>query len=74
MPKRAEQIRASLKHPIIDGDGHWMEPIPVFLEYLAEAGGPKAVDELKARWQRNAAWYYASVEERQHKQIGRAHV
>ena len=38
MTQRAEQIRAGLKHPVIDGDGHWMEPIPVFLEYLREVG------------------------------------
>jgi len=24
---RAAQIRAALSHPIIDGDGHWMESI-----------------------------------------------
>lgn len=71
MSKRAAEIRASLKHPVIDGDGHWMEPIPIFLEYLAEAGGPKAVDEMRARWHRNSAWYRASAEERQHKRMRR---
>ena len=39
MGHKAAEIRASLQHPVIDGDGHWMEPIPVFLEYLDEAGG-----------------------------------
>ena len=39
MGNRATEIRAGLSHPIIDGDGHWMEPIPVFLEYLSEVGG-----------------------------------
>ncbi|HEX6008145.1 MAG TPA: hypothetical protein VFY80_09290, partial [Burkholderiales bacterium] len=56
---RAAQIRAGLSHPIIDGDGHWLEPIPVFLEYLDEVGGSKAVDALRAYWQRNTAWYRA---------------
>ena len=37
--QRAARIRASLGHPVIDGDGHWMEPIPVFLEYLGGHGG-----------------------------------
>ena len=54
MEQRAAQIRAGLKHPVIDGDGHWMEPIPVFLEYLAEVGGSKAVDQMRANWRRNA--------------------
>ena len=39
MGNRATEICAGLSHPIIDGDGHWMEPIPVFLEYLSEVGG-----------------------------------
>jgi Amidohydrolase len=72
MSKRAAQIRVGLKHPVIDGDGHWMEPIPVFLEYLAETGGPKAVDEIRALWHRNGAWYRASAEQRQHMRLRRA--
>ena len=71
MGSRAAEIRAGLKHPVIDGDGHWMEPIPIFLEYLSEAGGPKAVDEIRARWHRNSAWYRATAEERQHKRLRR---
>ena len=38
MKSRAEEIHDGLKHPVIDGDGHWMEPIPIFLEYLSEVG------------------------------------
>jgi len=68
---RAAQIRASLGHPVIDGDGHWMEPIPVFLEYLSEVGGPKAVDAMRAYWHRNSAWYRASDAERQHRRLRR---
>ena len=30
MEHRAAEIHEGLKHPVIDGDGHWMEPIPVF--------------------------------------------
>jgi len=36
MENRAAEIHDGLKHPVIDGDGHWMEPIPIFLEYLGE--------------------------------------
>ena len=55
MEHRAAQIHAGLKHPVIDGDGHWMEPIPVFLEYLRETGGPGSVDKMRALWRRNPA-------------------
>jgi hypothetical protein len=72
MPHRAAEIRASLKHPVIDGDGHWLEPIPVFLEYLSEAGGPKAVDQIRALWRSRDAWYRATPEERQHHRLRRA--
>jgi predicted TIM-barrel fold metal-dependent hydrolase len=71
MQSRAAQIRAGLAHPVIDGDGHWMEPIPVFLEHLNEVAGAAAVDRIRAQWQRNNAWYRATWEERQHQRLRR---
>jgi predicted TIM-barrel fold metal-dependent hydrolase len=72
MDNRAEEIHARLKHPVIDGDGHWMEPIPIFLEYLNEVGGAKSVDQMKALWRGRDAWYRATPEERQHSRLRRA--
>jgi predicted TIM-barrel fold metal-dependent hydrolase len=37
-------VHARLDHPVVDGDGHWLEPIPVFEEHLDAVGGAKAVD------------------------------
>src|SRR5215212_1575363 len=71
MTNRAAQIHNELKHPVIDGDGHWMEPIPVFLEYLAETGGAKAVDTMRANWRKNDAWYRSTPEERQRNRMRR---
>ena len=34
-----EQIRAKLSHPVIDGDGHWVEYTPVFAEKIRKAVG-----------------------------------
>jgi predicted TIM-barrel fold metal-dependent hydrolase len=56
---------------VIDGDGHWMEPIPIFLEYLSEVGGAKSVDQMRAIWRRNQAWYGATPAERQHGRMRR---
>jgi predicted TIM-barrel fold metal-dependent hydrolase len=70
--ERAQQIRAGLKHPVIDGDGHWMEPIPIFLEYLREVGGPGAVDQIRTLWRRNDTWYRSTWEERHHNRLRRA--
>ncbi|MSQ52600.1 MAG: amidohydrolase [Betaproteobacteria bacterium] len=71
MEQRAAQIHAGLKHPVIDGDGHWMEPIPVFLEYLSEVGGPASVDRIRALWHRVDSWYRATGAERQHHRLRR---
>src|SRR5215204_1908143 len=72
MKNRAEEIHDSLKHPVIDGDGHWMEPIPIFLEYLSEVGGAKSVDQIRAIWHARDTWYRSNWEERQHNRTRRA--
>src|SRR5687768_17176435 len=72
MENRAAEIRDGLKHPVIDGDGHWLEPIPIFLEYLSEVGGAKSVDQIRALWRGRDAWYRATPEERQQSRLRRA--
>ncbi|HZT86587.1 MAG TPA: hypothetical protein VFA12_01375 [Stellaceae bacterium] len=42
------QIHARLKHPVVDGDGHWLEFAPVFSEQMRKAGGDKAADGFLA--------------------------
>ncbi len=71
MAQQAADIRARLGHPVIDGDGHWLEPIPVFLEYLREVGGAGAVDQVRAFWHRNSEWYRVDWAERQRKRLRR---
>ncbi len=71
MGNRAAEIHDGLKHPVIDGDGHWIEPVPVFLEYLGEVGGAAAVDQIRALWQRNQSWYRATAAERRHHRMRR---
>src|ERR1700722_15985009 len=38
------EIRARLNHPVIDGDGHWVEYDPVFAEQMRKVGGDLAAD------------------------------
>src|SRR4030081_1914043 len=71
MQHRAAQIHAELKHPVIDGDGHWMEPIPIFLEYLRELGGAESVAQMRGMWRRTDAWYRSSSQERQQTRMRR---
>ena len=39
----AAQVRAELGHPVVDGDGHWVEYYPVMTEVLRRIGGEPAV-------------------------------
>jgi len=45
---KSEKIHASLKHPVIDGDGHVIEYRPLFEDYLLEVAGR----ELTDRWRK----------------------
>jgi predicted TIM-barrel fold metal-dependent hydrolase len=53
----AVSVRAELGHPVVDADGHWLEPVPVFLDFLRDEGGPHLVDELRAFNARRHVWY-----------------
>jgi predicted TIM-barrel fold metal-dependent hydrolase len=61
-------IRASLKHPVIDADGHMLEFEPAFLDYLKEAGGPGILERYSAFCKRNTEngmrWHEMSRQER----------
>ena len=47
-----EEIRKSLKHPVIDGDGHWVEYPPVFGERMRKVVGDKGADGFIASQRR----------------------
>lgn len=67
----AAKLRAQLKHPILDCDGHWIETVPVFLEYLAQAGGPQSVDAYRKLSVERASmrWMSVTPEERLAKRL-----
>lgn len=44
----AAQVRASLGHPVVDGDGHWVEYQPVMVDALRRIGGDLAVEGFTA--------------------------
>lgn len=60
---KSAAVRAQLDHPVIDGDGHWLEPVPIFLDYLRQAGGPSMVDSF-IKQAKDTGWYDMSPEER----------
>jgi len=68
----SSEIRSRLDHPIVDADAHWLEPVPVFLEFLRDEGGTKAIDAFTELYSSlDGAWYGASQNERQARRLKR---
>jgi predicted TIM-barrel fold metal-dependent hydrolase len=60
------EIRGRLSHPILDGDGHWIEFEPAVLDYLKDVAGADIVARYRT-WQRNRSigvWYRLSPDQR----------
>jgi predicted TIM-barrel fold metal-dependent hydrolase len=64
------EIHAKLDHPVIDGDGHWVEYDPVFAERMRKVGGDKAADGFLAAMRATKDSLDMSVAERRHKRLG----
>src|SRR2546427_12108651 len=66
-------IRARLTHPVIDADGHTVEFVPAFLDYLRQGGGPKILERYGAAWEEAGwlEWYRMSWEERRDRRATR---
>jgi predicted TIM-barrel fold metal-dependent hydrolase len=64
------EIRAKLKHPIIDGDGHWVEYDPVFSEQMRKVGGDKAADGFLAAMHSTLSALQLGAAERARRRVG----
>jgi predicted TIM-barrel fold metal-dependent hydrolase len=67
---KSAAVRARLDHPVIDGDGHWLEPIPIFLDYLRDVAGPSVVDRFVKKAS-DTTWYDLPPDERMRRRIHR---
>jgi predicted TIM-barrel fold metal-dependent hydrolase len=63
------EIRAGLKHPIIDADGHWVEYTPVFAERMRKVAGDKAADGFLVSQRRIPDALSLSIAERKQRGI-----
>src|SRR5678815_3496834 len=63
------QIRSGLDHPVIDGDGHWVEFDPVFAERMRKVGGDLAADGFLAALKTTTDALSMSVAERSRRRI-----
>ncbi|MGE0825398.1 MAG: amidohydrolase family protein [Candidatus Binatia bacterium] len=60
----AATVRARLRHPIIDADGHWLECGPVVREQLKRIGGDRAVEGFSTFQSQVTAQLSTTVTER----------
>src|SRR5215207_4580832 len=63
------EVRAGLKHAIIDADGHWIEYNPVFAERMRKLAGDKAADGFLASQRRIPDALNLSIAERKQRGI-----
>src|SRR5436853_6419758 len=59
-----EETRKKISHPIIDGDGHWIEDTPVFAEKMRKVVGDKGADGFIASQRRIPAARSKTIEQR----------
>jgi hypothetical protein len=64
-------VRARLKHPVIDSDGHTVEFEPAVLEYLKQVAGTTMVKRYQAGWD-VFGWYQMTPQERRDHRATRA--
>ena len=67
--RTATDIRSHLDHPVIDGDGHWVEFDPVFSERVRKVGGDKAGDGFNAAMKTTVDALSMTVAERKRRRV-----
>jgi hypothetical protein len=68
--KTPEQVRSKIDHPIVDGDGHWVEYDPVFSDKMRKVGGDLAADGFLKAMGTTRESLSLSPAERRHKRLG----
>ena len=63
------EVRSGLNHPIIDGDGHWVEYTPVFAERMRKVAGDKAAEGFLASARRIPDALKLSIAERKQRGV-----
>jgi predicted TIM-barrel fold metal-dependent hydrolase len=65
---KSAQVRARLKHPVVDSDGHTVEFQPAFFDCLHEVAGPEIAERFRLS---GARWYRQSEAERRERRTVR---
>jgi predicted TIM-barrel fold metal-dependent hydrolase len=67
MESKSAKVRSRLNHPVIDSDGHTIESVPVFLDYLKAVGGSRMAESFGTVFYDSIIdprWAAFSIEER----------
>ena len=67
---RSAEIRAGLKHPVVDADAHTIEYGPAFFEFLKQVAGPRLAERYLAKLEAGG-WYKLTQEERVRRRVPR---
>ena len=68
--RSSADIRAHLDHPVVDGDGHFIEITPVLHDFIKDVAGPSMVKRYRSVIEsQRMKWHLLSREERQHKRV-----
>ena len=67
--RMAADIRSHLDHPVIDGDGHWVEFDPVFSERMGKVCGDKARNGFNAAMKTTVDSLSMTVAERKRRRV-----
>jgi predicted TIM-barrel fold metal-dependent hydrolase len=72
----SSRVRSQLSHPVIDSDGHFLESVPTFLDYLRDEAGVAVANRFDTAWGSshiaNLTWYELSLQERRDRRAVRA--
>ena len=63
------EIRSQLTHPVVDGDGHWLEYAPVFSEKMRKAAGDKSAEGFLAALRSTTDALKMTPEERRRRRV-----
>jgi predicted TIM-barrel fold metal-dependent hydrolase len=68
---RSAEIHKQLDHPVVDGDAHWLESVPVLHEYVKATGGQSMLDEYIKTQAGADRWFQTPPDERVRQRMGR---
>jgi hypothetical protein len=61
---KSASVRARLDHPVIDSDGHFIEILPLLMDYLKDEGGSGMPERFRKSSRENFAYFRMSPADR----------